>query len=116
MFKETLREIVDGTEGSLAGVVMDSAGGGIDTDGRENPGFDIDAIGIEYGILLGSIRRATQSLEAGTTQEVAIGTDRMVTIIRTLGESYYLALALRPDGNLGKGRYMMRLAIPKLMA
>jgi predicted regulator of Ras-like GTPase activity (Roadblock/LC7/MglB family) len=115
MFKETLREIVENTDGSLAGVVMDSAGVAIDTFARENPGFDIDAIGIEYGVLLGSIRRATESLEAGTTQEVSIGTDKMVTIIRTLGESYYLALALRPDGNFGKGRYMMRCALPKLM-
>ena len=116
MFKETLREIVEKTDGSLAGVVMDSAGVAIDTYTRPDAGFDIDAIGVEYGILLGSIRRATQSLEAGTTQEVAIGTDKMITIIRTLGETYYLALALRPDGNFGKGRFMMRKAIPALMS
>jgi len=116
MFKETLREIVEKTEGSLAGVVMDSAGVAIESFAREDAGFDIDAVGIEYGVLLGSIRKATEQLEAGLTQEVAIGTDKMLTLIRTLGESYYLALTLRPDGNYGKGRFLMRCALPKLMA
>jgi predicted regulator of Ras-like GTPase activity (Roadblock/LC7/MglB family) len=116
MFRETLQQIVDSTEGSLAGVVMDSAGVAIDTYARPDAGFDIDTIGVEYGVLLGSIRRATESLEAGSTQEVAIGAEKVFTIIRTLGESYYVALALRPDGNLGKGRYLLRIASPRLLA
>ena len=40
----------------------------------------------------------------------------LVTVIRTLGDTYFLALAMKPDGNLGKGRYLMRLAAPKLIA
>ena len=40
----------------------------------------------------------------------------MITLIRTLNDTYFLALAMRPDGNLGKGRYMMRTAAPKLLA
>jgi len=40
----------------------------------------------------------------------------MVTLIRTLGDNYFLALALRPEGNLGKGRYLMRTAAPTLLA
>jgi len=39
-----------------------------------------------------------------------------VTIIRTLGDTYFLALAMKPDGNFGKGRYLMRTAAPKIMA
>jgi predicted regulator of Ras-like GTPase activity (Roadblock/LC7/MglB family) len=116
MFHETLREIVENTDGSLAGILMDSQGARIDGYARPDAGFDIDEVGVEYGVLLGSIRKATQQLAAGTTQEVAIGTDKMITLIRTLGESYYLALALRPDGNYGKGRFLMRSAAPKLMA
>lgn len=115
MFKETLREIVETTEGALAGTLMDSAGVAIDSYAREDAGFDIDAVGVEYGVLLGSIRRATESLDAGAAHEVAITTDKMITVIRTLGPSYFLALTLRTDGNFGKGRFMMRLAVPKLL-
>jgi predicted regulator of Ras-like GTPase activity (Roadblock/LC7/MglB family) len=116
MFQETLRDIVEQTEGSLAGILMDHQGARIESYARPEAGFDIDAIGVEYGVLLGSIRNATQQLQAGATQEVAIGTDKMITLIRTLGDQYYLALAIRPEGNFGKGRYMMRTAAPKLMA
>ena len=85
-------------------------------DAVEPAVVDITTVGIEFGVVLGSIKRAAESLEAGTTCEVAIGTDKMVTLIRTLGETYFLAVALRPDGNLGKGRFLMRTAAPKLLA
>ena len=93
MFQETLREIVDKTEGGVAGLIMDSEGIAVDSYTRGDAPFDITTIGIEFGVVLGSIKRAAESLEAGKTSEVAIGTDKMITIIRTLGESYFLAVA-----------------------
>ena len=41
---------------------------------------------------------------------------RRATIIRLLGDTYFLALTMTPGGNFGKGRYLMRTAAPKLMA
>jgi predicted regulator of Ras-like GTPase activity (Roadblock/LC7/MglB family) len=116
MFQETLREIVEKTDGGVAGLIMDSEGIAVDSYSREDAPFDITTVGIEFGVVLGSIKRAADSLEAGNTSEIAIGTEKMITIIRTLNETYFLALALRPDGNLGKGRYLMRTAAPKLIA
>jgi predicted regulator of Ras-like GTPase activity (Roadblock/LC7/MglB family) len=119
VFQEALREIVDKTEGGVAGLIMDSEGIAVETYTRDVPGgqaFDITTIGIEYGVVLGSIKRAAESLDAGKAHEVAIGTDKIVTLIRTLGDGYFLAVAIRPDGNLGKGRFLMRTAAPKLIA
>jgi predicted regulator of Ras-like GTPase activity (Roadblock/LC7/MglB family) len=116
MFQETLREIVDKTEGGVAGLIMDSEGIAVDSYARSDAAFDITTVGIEFGVVLGSIKRAADSLEAGKTHEIAIGTEKMITIIRSLNETYFLALTLRPDGNLGKGRYLMRTAAPKLLA
>jgi len=116
MFQQALREIVDKTEGAVAGLIMDSEGIAVDSYSRADAQFDITTVGIEFGVVLGSIKRAADQLEAGKTSELAIGTEKMITIIRTLNETYFLALALRPDGNLGKGRYMMRTAAPKLLA
>jgi predicted regulator of Ras-like GTPase activity (Roadblock/LC7/MglB family) len=116
MFQDTLREIVEKTDGGVAGLIMDSEGIAVDSYSRDDAPFDITTVGIEFGVVLGSIKRAADSLEAGNTSEIAIGTEKMITIIRTLNETYFLALALRPDGNLGKGRYMMRTAAPKLIA
>ena len=116
MFQEALREIVDKTEGGIAGLIMDSEGIAVDSYARDGAPLDINTVGIEFGVVLGSIKRAAESLEAGRAHEVAIGTDRVVTLIRTLGDTYFLAVAVRPDGNLGKGRYLMRTAAPKLIA
>ncbi len=116
MFQQALREIVDKTEGGVAGLIMDSEGIAVDSYARDDAPFDITTVGIEFGVVLGSIKRAAESLEAGKTSEVAIGTEKMITLIRTLNDTYFLALALRPDGNLGKGRFLMRTAAPKLLA
>jgi predicted regulator of Ras-like GTPase activity (Roadblock/LC7/MglB family) len=118
MFKDALRDIVERTDGGLAGLLMDSSGIALETYSKADAAsaFDINNVGVEFGVVLGSIKRAAEMLEAGTTQEVAINTDKLVTIIRMLGESYFLALTLRPDGNFGKGRYLMRTAAPKLLA
>ena len=82
----------------------------------QRSGKRITVIGVEFGVLLGSIKKASEMLEAGTTNEVAISTDKMITIIRMLGPEYFLALALKPEGNFGKGRFLMRTAAPKLLA
>jgi predicted regulator of Ras-like GTPase activity (Roadblock/LC7/MglB family) len=116
MFRATLRDLVEKTDGGVAGLIMDSEGIAVDSYARDGTAFDITTVGIEFGVVLGSIKRAAESLEAGQPREVAIATDKMITLIRTLGETYFLALALRPDGNLGKGRFLMRTAAPTLLA
>ena len=116
MFKDVLRDLVEKTEGGLAGIVMDAEGIALDSYTRDGSPLDINVIGIEFGVILSSVKRAAESLEAGTATEIAIGTDKMITIIRTLGTTYFLALAIKADGNFGKGRFLMRTTAPKLLA
>lgn len=116
MFKETLRDLVEGTEGGLAGLLMDSSGITLESYTKDDSPFDINSIGIEFGVVIGQIKRAAEMLEAGSANEIAVGTDKLITVIRLLGDTYFLALAMSPGGNFGKGRYLMRTAAPKLMA
>jgi predicted regulator of Ras-like GTPase activity (Roadblock/LC7/MglB family) len=116
MFKDQLRDIVDNTDGGIASLLMDSSGIALESYSREDAPFDITTIGIEFSVVVGSIKRATEMLEAGAAHEVSIGTEKMITLIRMLSDTYFLALAMRPDGNLGKGRFLMRTAAPKLLA
>ena len=116
MFQDALREIVEKTDGAIASLIMDKEGIAVESFARDDAPFDINTVGIEFGVVLGSIKRAAESLEAGEAHEVAIGTDKMITLIRTLGDTYFLAVTIKPDGNLGKGRFLMRTAAPKLIA
>jgi len=114
MFKEAIRDVVEGTDGGIAGILMDFEGIAVDSYVKASS-IDINAIGAEYSVILKSIQRATESLEAGGAREIAIQSDKVTTIIRIINEEYFLALTLSPDGNLGKGRYLMRTAAPKLL-
>jgi predicted regulator of Ras-like GTPase activity (Roadblock/LC7/MglB family) len=114
MFKEALVNIVEGTQGGLAGLLMDFEGIPLETYSRPESAFDIEVVGAEISVVVKAIQRASEMLEAGETQEVAFKSDKMVTIIRVVNDTYFLALALEPDGNFGKGRFLMRVAAPRL--
>lgn len=115
MFKETLKGVVDGTEGGLAGLLMDFEGIPLEIYAKDGAPFDIEAVGAEVSVVVKAIQRATEMLDAGLTKEVAFKSDKMVTIIRVLNENYFLALTMDPDGNFGKGRYMLRRTVPALL-
>ena len=116
MFKEALKSLVDSTDGGVAGLLMDSSGIALESYAKDDAPFDINTIGIEFSVVIGQIKRATEMLEAGAAHEVTVGTDKMITLVRMLNDTYFLALTMLPTGNFGKGRYLMRTAIPKLLS
>jgi predicted regulator of Ras-like GTPase activity (Roadblock/LC7/MglB family) len=54
-------------------------------------------------------------LDFGATKEVAVQTENMVTVMRLLNDEYFVALAIKPNGNIGKGRFLLRLQSGKLL-
>ena len=42
--------------------------------------------------------------------------DKLVVLVRALNDEYFLAFALRPAGNFGKARYVLRVLAPKIQA
>lgn len=115
MFREALERVVEGTEGGIAGLLMDLEGIPLETYARGEPAFDIEIVGAELSVLIKSVQRAIDMLEAGETREVALQSDRLVTIVRMLTDTYFMAVAIEPGGNTGKGRYLMRVAAPDLI-
>lgn len=114
MFKESLRRLVADTDGGLASLLMDFEGIPLETYARDDAPFDIEAVGAEVSVVVKAIQRASEMLDAGEAKEVAFKSDKLVTLIRVLNDNYFLALALTPDGNFGKGRYLLRVAAPEL--
>ena len=116
MFKEALEAVVTGAEGGLAGLLMDFQGVAVESFTKAGETFDVDTIGAEYSVVIKSIQRAAESLEAGDAREVAIVADNMITVFRVVNAEYFVALALAPNANVGKARYLLRTAVPKLIA
>jgi predicted regulator of Ras-like GTPase activity (Roadblock/LC7/MglB family) len=113
MFKETLKEMVHGVEGGRAAVLMGYDGLAVDQYSRD--GFDIETLGAELTMVLKEARKAALALDVGQTREVSFRTESMTAVVRMLNDEYFLVLALSPNGNHGKGRYLMRLSAPRLL-
>lgn len=115
MFKEILQDVVDRTDGGVAGLLMASDGIAIDQYSRADGPFDIESVGMEYSVVLKGVQRAAEMLDAGSTREVSVQTERLTTVVRMLSDEYFVALAIEPGGNVGKGRYLLRASAPKLI-
>lgn len=114
MFREALQSVVDGTDGGLAGLLMDFEGIPLESYARDDAPFDIEIVGAEVSVVVKAIQRATEMLDAGDTKEVAFKSAKMVTLIRVINENYFVALTLSPEGNMGKGRFLLRVLAPRL--
>jgi predicted regulator of Ras-like GTPase activity (Roadblock/LC7/MglB family) len=116
MFKEPLQKIVDNVEGGIAGLVMGFDGIAVETYTREGHKIDINTVGMEFSFILTQVRKAAEILDVGQMTEVSIKAEKLTIVIRLLSHDYFLALALTPEGNFGKGRYLMRVVAPRLQA
>jgi predicted regulator of Ras-like GTPase activity (Roadblock/LC7/MglB family) len=114
MFKEALQGVVEGTEGGIAGLLMDFEGIPVESFTRPGLVFDIETVGAEVSVVVKAIQRASEMLEAGDAREVAFRSEKMTTLIRVINKGYFVAVALEPEGNLGKSRFLLRLIAPKL--
>jgi predicted regulator of Ras-like GTPase activity (Roadblock/LC7/MglB family) len=115
MFREMLQDLVERTDGAVAGLLMASDGIAIDQYSKGDGPFDIESVGMEYTVVLKGMQRAAEMLDTGTTNEVSVTTERLTTVVRLLSDEYFVALTLAPGGNVGKARYLLRVNAPKLI-
>ncbi len=113
IFNSILEEMAGRADGLQGAVIMGMDGIAIG-EHIVDPSCSIQNAGIEYASAIRSIQNAARSLEAGDVQEVFIDTANSVFILRLITPEYFIAVALRPDGNHGKARYLLRMAAPRL--
>src|SRR5215472_13291120 len=116
MFQENLKRMVAETEGGVAGLLMGFDGISVDAFTAANAGVDIQTVGMEFSFILTQVRKAAEILEVGGVQEIAIRCAQLTILIRVVSQDYFIALAIRPDGNFGKGRYLLRVVAPQMQA
>ncbi len=116
MFQENLKQLVAGTEGSVAGLLMGFDGIAVESFTAPGSGVDINTVGMEFSFILTQVRKAAEILEVGGVQEIAIRCEKLTILMRVVSHDYFVAVAVKPEGNFGKGRYMLRVVAPKLQA
>lgn len=114
MFNEILQRIVDETNGALGAILMGYDGIAIDQYFKPRKGLDLSLVAVEYSNVLKEIRRTAEILDTGAMEEVVVKTERLMVVIRTLTDEYFIALTLEREGNFGKGRYLLMREAPRL--
>lgn len=116
MFRDSLRTLVEKTDGAVAGLLMGFDGIAVDSFAKDAQKLDIQTIGMEFSFILAQVKKAADLIEGGNVEEIGIRTERLNLLMRVLSKDYFVALALLPTGNSGKGRYMLRVTAPKIQA
>ncbi len=108
-----MENILEECEGAIAAVVMGFDGIAVESLSRDS-GLDVKNVGMELSFVLGQVRKAAEVLEAGGLKEVCVTSENLTFIIRVLSDDYFLGLAMKPEGNFGKARFLARMALPDL--
>ena len=116
-FRTHLESVVNEVEGAVACSVMGFDGIAVETHQKETlHDIELENTWVEYANLLSQVKNGADLLRTGDVAEVSINTEKVITLMRMISPEYFLVLAMKPDGNYGKGRYMMRLAAPRVQA
>ena len=116
-FRSQLQAVVDQVDGALACTIMGFDGIAVETHQLPTAeDLDLASVWVEFGNLLSQVAQTAQALKTGQVNELSINAEKLITVIRLISPEYFLALALRPEGNFGKGRYALRVAAPKVRA
>ena len=112
-FSAILQKIVEECGDGIGAALMGNDGIPIaQADTSATPGGPLaDEIGIagaEFGRVLEEIRKASDALGGGAVRETVVSLAHFTLIFRSVDEDTFLVLAIGPDGNLGKARYLMR--------
>lgn len=118
-FTDHLKSVVDSVDGAIACSVMGFDGIAVETvqHGKretEAASLDLSAAWVEYANLLSQLKQTAESLKTGAVAELSVNSEKVVTLMRMVNKDYFVVLGLMPEGNYGKGRYVLRITAPKL--
>lgn len=113
-FFDIMKEVVNGTEGALGALIVGLDGIPVE-EYSVSKDMDIQAMTVEYSALLKEIEKGSQMAQMGTTKEVTVIAEKAVIMLRRLNDEYFIVLIIKPDGNFGKGRFLLRMSAPKLL-
>ena len=116
-FRTHLESVVNQVDGALACSVMGFDGISVETYQKDEAGeLELNGAWVEYANLLTQLKNAADVLKTGAVTELSVNSDKVLTIIRLVSAEYFLVLALKAEGNYGKGRYVLRVTAPKVRA
>jgi predicted regulator of Ras-like GTPase activity (Roadblock/LC7/MglB family) len=117
--RKPLEAICAGLPGVVTATIMGVDGLPVDSFVQEQASSsesapDVESLLVEFTGLIAQVQRSAQMFAAGGLEELSIASEHLITIIRPINDEYFLAVAMLPHANTGKGRYLVRIHAPRL--
>ena len=111
MFKEALETIVALTGGATGALIMGTDGIAVEKVlAEEGTEANLDVAAATFTSLVKSAQRMGVETGLGDLSELVVSLRDAVIIMRLFSQDYFVVLGLKPEGNLGRGRYELRKA------
>ncbi len=120
-FLSHLESIVSQVDGAIACSVMGFDGIAIETHqvaaaAAQTASLELTTAWVEYANILTQLKIAAEALKTGSITEVSVNSEHLITLMRMVTPEYFIVLGLKPTGNYGKARYVLRITAPKVKA
>ncbi len=112
-FLEILKETVERVDGAVSAMIIASDGIPVQEYVSERL-VDLTGLGAEASAMIRDIGMAAENLKLGEAVEFSILSETCGIIMRKINDGYYLSLVIKPEGNYGKGRYILKTTVPKI--
>ena len=111
MFREALETIIERTDGSIGALIMGTDGIAVEKIlSEEADDANLDVAAAEFTSLVRNAQRTGNDTGLGNLRELVVQLESAVVIMRLFTRDYFVVLALKPDGNYGRGRFELRKA------
>src|SRR5687767_15930662 len=111
MFKEALTQIIEKTEGATGALIMGMDGISVERvflpEGSET---NMDVAAAEVTSLVRTALRAGGNTGLGQLREMVVNFEGIHILARMFTSEYFVVLTLKPEGNIGRGRFELRKA------
>ncbi|OGW38862.1 MAG: hypothetical protein A2Y97_12085 [Nitrospirae bacterium RBG_13_39_12] len=112
-FSEVLKETVEKVDGAVSAMIIGKDGISVHEYSSENL-IDLTGLSAEASAMIRDISLASDNLGLGDAREFSIISDTCGIIFRKINSDYYIALIIKPEGNYGKGRFILKNSVPKI--
>jgi len=112
-FSEVLKEAIEKVDGAVSALILGSDGISVD-EYTEEKLLSLEDLGAEASTMIKDINLAAKDLGLGTAREFSILSDKCGIVMRKINADYYLALVIKPDGNYGKARFILKTTVSKI--
>ena len=111
MFKEALEGIIERTDGGIGALIMGVDGIAVEKVLTEEArDLNLDVAAAEFTSLIRNAQRTGNDTGLGSLRELAVQLESATVIMRLFTKEYFVVLAMKPDGNFGRGRFELRKA------